>query len=553
MQRILIQSFLLLIGALLLSLGWAPYNFILGSFVGLVPLLYVVYQLNQNQKKSIIVFLYAYFYFVAFNFFTIWWVKNASWLGVIATLVVNSFFYALIVVLYSKVSKYLPSKIAYLSFVTFWLAWEYIELLDWDLSWPWMTLGFSLANHIWAIQWYEITGVLGGSLWIVLINLLVWSNLKIKIVNREFLRKRIYLLVTVLVVPILFSGVLWMNYADDGKKINAIVVQPNFDPYTEKFITANGYEQSLSPSQQAMVMMNLVDEIPAKNVDVILFPETAVPTTVKKEEMQFNSVLQTLVQWANSKEIPLITGVHFAEDVEVFDKNNIPADVKKYRYEDAYYKRYNSALWIQNGEITDIYHKSRLVIGVERIPSYFVFLQRYLIDFKDDQLESEYNPNNGIQENRSVFVKADSAYKTTLKLAPIICYESIFGEFVTGYVKNGANLLGIITNDAWWGDTPGYKQHFSYAKLRAIETRRNVVRSANTGWSGAIDSRGKVLFQSEYWKPGAFKVEVTTNEKITTYVKYGDFLGRISIPLSILFIINAFIKRKKNKSLLSKI
>ena len=191
MQRILIQSFLLLIGALLLSLGWAPYNFILGSFVGLVPLLYVVYQLNQNQKKSIIVFLYAYFYFVAFNFFTIWWVKNASWLGVIATLVVNSFFYALIVVLYSKVSKYLPSKIAYLSFVTFWLAWEYIELLDWDLSWPWMTLGFSLANHIWAIQWYEITGVLGGSLWIVLINLLVWSNLKIKIVNREFLRKRI--------------------------------------------------------------------------------------------------------------------------------------------------------------------------------------------------------------------------------------------------------------------------------------------------------------------------------------------------------------------------
>ena len=80
-----------------------------------------------------------------------------------------------------------------------------------------------------------------------------------------------------------------------------------------------------------------------------------------------------------------------------------------------------------------------------------------------------------------------------------------------------------------------------------------MVRSANTGWSGAIDSRGKELFRSEYWKPGAFRVAVTTNEKITTYVKYGDFLGRISIPLSILFIINAFIKRKKNKSLLSKI
>lgn len=539
----------LFFGALMLALGWAPYNFIVGSFVGLVPLLYIIYQLNQKQKKSIVVFFYAYFYFIVFNFFTIWWVKNASWLGVIATLVVNSFFYALIIVLYSKVSKYLPNKIAYLSFLTFWLAWEYIELVDWDLSWPWMTLGFSLANHAWAIQWYEITGALGGTLWIVVVNLLIWSIVKIKLINGYFLPKRIYGLIFTLLLPILFSGYLWFTFEDKGSEINAIVVQPNFDPYTEKFVSESGFEQSLTPAQQTMVMMNLVDELEVKRADVILFPETAVPTTIRREEMAYNTILQTLIFWSKNKQIPLITGVHFAEDVEVEDENKIPADVKKYHYEEGYYKRYNSALWIQDGKIEDVYHKSRLVIGVERIPSYFVFLQRFLINFKDDHLESEYNPNNGIQENRAVFFSQDSS----LALAPIICYESIFGEFVTDYVKNGANLLGIITNDAWWGDTPGYKQHFAYAKMRAIETRRNVVRSANTGWSGSINSKGQIIEQSEYWKPGAFNLQVNTNSEITTYVKYGDFLGRISIPLSLLFIINAFIKRKKNNSLMRKI
>ena len=85
----------------------------------------------------------------------------------------------------------------------------------------------------------------------------------------------------------------------------------------------------------------------------------------------------------------------------------------------------------------------------------------------------------GVQENRTVYTLNNG-----IKIAPVICYESIYGEYVTEYVRNGAQMLAIITNDGWWKKSQGYKQHLSYSKIRAIETRRSIARSANTGVFG---------------------------------------------------------------------
>src|SRR5574343_444659 len=70
-----------------------------------------------------------------------------------------------------------------------------------------------------------------------------------------------------------------------------------------------------------------------------------------------------------------------------------------------------------------------------------------------------------------------------LKLAPAVCYESVYGDFMAKYIRSGAEVICIITNDGWWGNTPGHRQHLAYAKLRAIETRKQIIRSANTGIS----------------------------------------------------------------------
>ena len=118
---------------------------------------------------------------------------------------------------------------------------------------------------------------------------------------------------------------------------------------------------------------------------------------------------------------------------------------------------------------------------------------------------------------------------------------------VTGYVQNGANILGIITNDAWWGNTAGHQQHWSFARVRAVETRRSVARSANTGWSGFINQRGDELMKSVYLKPDVLRSKLKLNNDITFYVKYGDVLGKWCLVLALIILLNLLVAKLKKE------
>src|SRR5699024_2629883 len=126
---------------------------------------------------------------------------------------------------------------------------------------------------------------------------------------------------------------------------------------------------------------------------------------------------------------------------------------------------YNAAFMMDNRHQDQLYNKSKLVVGVETFPYQSVLkplLGNIMIDLGGTVAKLT------TQSERTAFEFDDH-----LKTAPIICYESVYGDFVNGYVHNGAQFLSIITNDAWWGNTQGHKQHVSYARLRAIETRRD--------------------------------------------------------------------------------
>ena len=122
-----------------------------------------------------------------------------------------------------------------------------------------------------------------------------------------------------------------------------------------------------------------------------------------------------------------------------------------------------------------------------------------------------------------------------------VCYESVYGEFCTEYVKAGARLMTVITNDAWWGDTPGYRQHLRYASLRAIETRRDIARCANTGISAIIDQRGIIQQRTDWWERQILRTRVNLNDGQTFFVTYGDITGRIcsfvALLLAALFLV----------------
>ena len=138
------------------------------------------------------------------------------------------------------------------------------------------------------------------------------------------------------------------------------------------------------------------------------------------------------------------------------------------------------------------------------------------------------------------------------KVGVPICYESAFGGYVSEFANKGADLLFVITNDGWWGDTPGYKQHFEFSKLRAIENRRCVSRSANTGKSGFFNQKGDVIQSTEYWKEDVIKATLKANTEKTFYSKHGDYLYRIATWITfglllVMILITLFGLFKKKK------
>jgi len=179
-------------------------------------------------------------------------------------------------------------------------------------------------------------------------------------------------------------------------------------------------------------------------------------------------------------------------------------------------------LQIENSAEVKFYHKSKLVPGAEKLPFPAVFS---FIAPVFDKLGGSVS-GWGWQDKPDVFYSQGG-----VGVAPVICYESLWGSWIGESVKNGAQFIAVITNDGWWGNTSGKDQHLLYAKLRAIETRRWVVRSANTGISGFINQRGDVVKKSKWWVRDALKQDINLNDTITTYVNNGDFLAKIAAVL----------------------
>jgi apolipoprotein N-acyltransferase len=199
-----------------------------------------------------------------------------------------------------------------------------------------------------------------------------------------------------------------------------------------------------------------------------------------------------------------------------------------------YYDSYNTALQLDFTGKIQLYHKSKLVPGVEKMPwpALFKYIEKFAINLGGT------SGSLGMQDNRVAFHTPNGQHAS----GPIVCYESIYGEYVGEYVKQGADFLAIITNDGWWGDTPGYKQHLAYATMRAIETRRSIVRSANTGISAIINQKGEIVTNTNWWQEATIKATINTNNQLTFYTKFGDYLGVTAIAIALLIVGLSFTK-----------
>ncbi|MGB0850513.1 MAG: apolipoprotein N-acyltransferase, partial [Bacteroidia bacterium] len=279
-------------------------------------------------------------------------------------------------------------------------------------------------------------------------------------------------------------------------------------------------------------MLGMIEEHITDSTKYIILPETAVVEYIDEDYPTQYKSIQLLQEFVNKhKQIHLVTGV---STYNFYSKGEEMQETAR-ESNGQFYESYNTAMEVSPGNKLDFYHKSKLVPGAEKMPypKVFKFLESFALDLGGitGSLGSDKEAKN-----------FDCGEKPDV--APLICYESVFPGHVAEFTRRGSEILLVITNDGWWKDTDGYKQHMYYSCLRAIENRREVLRSANTGISCRIDKLGNIQEQTEWWEPTVLKVKANNYRQLTFYAKYGDYIGRFASFIGIFFLLGMFVKKR---------
>jgi apolipoprotein N-acyltransferase len=512
--------------------GWGPL-----TLIGLSPLLFIEHYIYQNKTQFArgAVALFSLPGFLVWNVWTTWWVWNSSEMA-IAAFVLNSLFMAFTFGLGHIVRRNLfRSDFGYIAIIGLWLSFEYLHQ-EWDLTWTWLTLGNGFASSHKLIQWYEYTGVFGGTLWIWLANIFFFKvvlALIQKLSVKRLVISRIIPLLLIVFVPVCISLVQYHNYEEQGELVEVVAVQQNLDPYGAQYTT--------SQRETIHRVLNLVRKEVSSETDVVICPESTLQGRLWEDDLNDHLFTDSILNFLEDyPDLSFIVGASTSRMLEK-DEELMPEARPYWRDSTQFYYNYNTAIHYRFRYPLELYHKSKMVPGVERMPFKKVlkFVDKLALDLGGT------TGSLGFDQDRAVFkaTASDFAY------APVICYESIYSRFVSDYMTNGANLICIITNDGWWENTPGHRQHFEYAKLRAIENRTSVARSANTGISGFINQRGDVLSKTEYWVEDVVKGQVYANPEKSFYAERKDFISNLAMffsALLLLALVSLKLRKKKD-------
>lgn len=515
-----------LISALLLSISWPTYGLPFFLFFALVPLLmaeHTISKFSKIKRKGWTVFGLSYLTFIIWNIVTTGWLygsKNPdgthSIAAVVIPVVTNSLLYASVFTLYHWYKRIQGTYWGLVFFVAVWMAFEKFHL-EWELTWPWLNLGNAFAEYPKLIQWYDTLGATGGSFWILLVNVYAFYALRIWEAGRQrkTLIRNSAILAAGIFVPMCISLIRYHSFDEKPSgQISVLLLQPELDPYTEKY--AKDSVQILNE------LLDLAEKNSKGKIDYYIGPETSIPGygSISETGFEQNSLLNTIKDFTAKK-----PGSVFATGISshrfFMNENEAPTNAYK-SGQGVWVESYNSAVQVAPNQTAQVYHKGKLVPGVEIFP-YIGVLKPVLGDAMLNLGGTV--ASLGTDEKRKVF---SNPYNNG-KLAPIICYESIYGEFTTEYVKAGANFLAIMTNDSWWGVTQGHQQLLAYARLRAIETRREIARAANSGISAHINAKGDIEADTFYGDRTTLFAKINLYEGQTFYTRTGDLLSRISI------------------------
>ncbi|MFP4543312.1 MAG: apolipoprotein N-acyltransferase [Candidatus Kapaibacterium sp.] len=525
----------------LLALSFPPVPLPLFAFIGLVPLLIIFETEPETNHKFTLLYLAFFIYHGGTN----WWIS--SWqeqsdpylfASGIATWIVHPFFFMLPFIPYFYMKSKLRGYTALSFFPVFWIVFEWTHGLG-DLSYPWLTLGNTQIHNTHWIQFIDITGVWGASLLIVIANTGISRFiLEYRRLNRAGLKSELknmqikfsIALIAFLLIPYIYGFVRIAQFDHDdllnkGESLNIGLIQPNIDPW-EKW--------QLDPYQQVLLHMELQDSLKneVKQLDLAIWSETA----IRFLGYSFNRDhdFSFLKKWVDTSKTALLSGIvdyyFYPEDTE------IPPSAK--RFEDApeiAYESYNAALLINPVELPDttrMHRKMRLTPFAERLP--YVEIFSFAKKWFEWGVGISGWAKGKVQKPLLYHHEEDSAY-----IGTIICIESIYPDFVKNFTLKGATILSVITNDSWFDHTPGPEQHYQIAAVRAIENRRYIARTANSGVTGFIKPTGETLLRAKQYEKTAVAATIPELKVITPYVRFGNWLPFLGLVITVIALFYA--------------
>jgi apolipoprotein N-acyltransferase len=515
----------------LLGLSFPPVPFPITVFFALVPYFFII----NKTKRLIDINRFTYLTAFIFCIISIYWVggwEDATdpflMIGGTLLMFINPVFFLIPSTLFYFARKNFGSKTAFYLLPLFWVTYEYAYMIT-DASFPWLTLGNSLPYFTSFIQIADIIGALGLSLLILYINLFLFFAFRTYLTEKKIASIYIGAAVLIFAVPQIYGFYRINTFEISDKTIKVGLIQPNLNPW-DKWEAGNLTELTdlyLGLSKQA------VDD----GAELVIWPETSLPVYLLSG--MYSSAVDKIEGFVRTEDVYLLTGM---PDIFYYpSEKEAPPDVKR-TPRGLLYTSYNGALFFNPHE-PEIkrYGKMKLVPFGERVP--FVDVLPFLGNFiKWEVGISGWN----VGKEKTLFPYVNGY--DTVKINPLICYESVYPEFVSDFVHKGSGIISIITNDSWYGELSGPYQHKEIAVLRAVENRRTVVRAANGGISCIINPLGVTTAETGLYVKTYLTVEAPVQNGYAFFTLYPWIISYAASFITVLsiffFILNKIFKFK---------
>ena len=518
------ELFLGLISGIMLGISFPPIPFPYLLFFGLIPYLIVI------EKRSSLAEInrFTYFTIFFFNIITLYWV--GSWtpdadpfLMIAGSILMffNPLVFLIPSTLYYFSRKFINKKIALLLLPWFWLFYEYVYSIS-DFKFPWLSLSNGLPYFTSYIQIADIIGSYGLTILIIYANIFAYLSWKSIIVEKK--KNFIFSIITFLIIilPILYGSFKLNSNKSFSNKLTVGLIQPNLNP-NKKWEVGN-------INEQVDLYVGMSEDAIKQGAELVIWPETALPVYLLTNT--YNKQTKYIQDFVDSTDTPILTGMPHANFFS--NSSKAPIDAKPLKNGRGAYTSYNSILFFSPNNSVVQYGKIKLVPFGEKVPLVDVIpvLGKWI---KWNVGISSWNTGN----DTLVFVHESE--DINYNIGGIICIESIYPDFVSAFVENGAEFIAVVTNDSWYGNSSGPYQHKEISVLRAVENRRSVVRAANGGISCIIDPFGRSIVSTKMFTKSVLVGEVELNNKNTFFTNHPLLFPYISIMVAVFIILVSII------------